>query len=93
MKIRLAARARADLADIHEFIARDSQYYAQRTVADLLSAAEGIAKFPQSGRIISKYGDSNLREKLHRNYRIAYSISDDGIDIVAFHHVARMEGD
>ena len=93
MKVRLSARARADLADIYEFIARDSPYYARRTVADLFKTAEELAKFPQSGRVIPKYGDPKLREKVHRSYRIAYSISDDGIDIITFHHVARMEGD
>jgi toxin ParE1/3/4 len=76
MKIRLSARARADLADIYEFIARDSPFYARRTIGDLLDAAMELKKFPQSGRIIPKYGDQNLREKFHSNYRIAYSTSE-----------------
>ena len=93
MKVRLSARARADLADIYEFIARDSPYYAGRTVADLIRTAEGLTRFPQSGRVIPKYGDPKLREVVHRNYRIAYFATDDGIDIITFHHVARSDGD
>jgi len=90
MKVRLSDRAQSDLDDVFAYIAADSKFYAMRFLLDLRQAMRLLAKFPQSGRTIPKYGDPAIREKFYRNYRIAYSITEDAIEIATIHHVAKM---
>ena len=89
MKVRFSVRAQADLQEIFDFIALDSEIFAERTVEQLIQVARDLARFPQSGRIISRFDDPRLREWIHRNYCIAYRIGEDVIEIITIHHTSR----
>jgi toxin ParE1/3/4 len=52
MRIAWSEPALADLAAIHDYIARDSAHYAQRFVARLIAAVEPLENFSQLGRIV-----------------------------------------
>ena len=76
------------LKGIREFIARDSDYYACRTVERILSREIQIGTFPRSGRKVPEYDDSNIREVFEGDYRIIYKIRSDSIDVLTVVHGA-----
>jgi toxin ParE1/3/4 len=89
MKVHWTAAARAQLRDIHAFVARSSPQYAKKLVDRLTRRSEQIGAFPQSGRIVPDVGDVNVREVLEGPYRIIYHILDDQVDVIAVVHGAR----
>jgi toxin ParE1/3/4 len=78
--------AKADLHEIADFIAEDSAYYAEATVARIVDSVERLKKFPSSGRIVPEFGMSTLREVVLRNYRIVYRCSEQNCEIVTVLH-------
>lgn len=69
-----SAGAQADLAEIYEFIARDSQRYAEIVVRSLLAAPERLRDFPRSGRMVPELEREDVREVLWQAYRIVYQL-------------------
>lgn len=56
-----------DLKSIHEYISRDSKFYADRFVAKLINRAEKLENHPQSGRIVTEFGKEDIRELIEGN--------------------------
>jgi plasmid stabilization system protein ParE len=81
-----------DLEDIAAFIARDSEYHAATFVQRLIDATDGLAEFPESGRVIPEMADARFREVIEGGYRIMYSVRGDVIHIDAVLHGARRFG-
>jgi toxin ParE1/3/4 len=54
----------------------------ERLLGDILSAAEWLLSFPESGRIVPEFGISHLREIIHPPFRIVYRIDRHGMRIV-----------
>ncbi|HVT15459.1 MAG TPA: type II toxin-antitoxin system RelE/ParE family toxin [Thermoanaerobaculia bacterium] len=88
MRIAWSEPALADLAAIHDYIARDSAHYAQRYVVRLIAAVEPLETFPQLGRIVPE-GDGRHREILLHPYRIIYRVEGQEILIVTVVHGRR----
>ena len=90
-KIIIAPSADADLADIVRYVARHNPDAAGRLGYDLITRAEKVAAFPEIGRMVPEFRNSNLREVVCRSYRVIYRIRHDEqrIDIVRFWHAAR----
>ena len=55
----------------------------------IISIVKNLPSFPESGRIVPEYQDSNLREKIFQNYRIVYRIKEQLIEIVTISHAAK----
>ena len=91
-KIIWSPRAASNLEDICEYIARDSKYYATLFAKRIIAIVENIPKFPKSGRIVPEYNSKNLREKIHKNYRIIYRVKRNFIEIVAICHSTKPLG-
>jgi plasmid stabilization system protein ParE len=89
MKVNSTAAARAQLRDIHTYLARSSPRYATQTIDRLTRRSVQIATFPRSGRVVPEANDVNVREVLEGPYRIIYHVLDDEIDVVAVVHSAR----
>ena len=65
MRIVWSPQSLRDLHAIREYIAKDSERYADLTVARIFSAVERLLEFPHSGRIVPerndlKFGKSSL---------------------------------
>jgi toxin ParE1/3/4 len=88
MKLVWSDLAVADLAAIHDYIARDSPHYARRFVERLLAAVEPLASFAHLGRVTPE-GDGRHRELLVRPYRIIYRLEGERILIVTVVHGSR----
>jgi toxin ParE1/3/4 len=90
-KIIIAPSARADLENIVRFIARQNSDAAARVGYELIVRAEGLAAFPQMGRIVPEFQKPDLREIICRSYRIIHRLrrEQQRIEIVRFWHGAR----
>ena len=88
MKVNWTAAARAQLRDIHTFIARSSPQYATKIVDRLTRRSQQIATFPRSGRVVPEANNVNIREVIEGSYRIIYHLLDDEVDIIAVVHGA-----
>jgi plasmid stabilization system protein ParE len=81
--------AKLDLKEIHDYIARDSKYYAQKVSQDIVDKSEKLKYFPQIGRIVPEINDPNIRELIIYSYRLIYEVILDGVQILALIHSKR----
>jgi len=80
-----------DVDKIAEFIAKDSEHYAQIQVQRFFQATKVLERQPKSGKIVPEKQDSLVREILIGNYRIIYKIvSEIKVDIITVHHSKRL---
>jgi addiction module RelE/StbE family toxin len=80
-----------DLNDIGDFIARDSQRYAELTVEKLFYSVDLLEEHPRLGKMVPEFEDDSIRELIRGSYRIVYHIVDDfRIDILTVHNCARL---
>jgi len=82
MKIFWTKEALLRLQEIEEYISRDNPIIAIEFVNKLISVAETIVDFPEKGRIVPELSFENIRELIHKNYRIVYLIKENSIDIL-----------
>jgi addiction module RelE/StbE family toxin len=80
--LRWSGRARRDLEQIAEFIARDSPQAARQWLGKLRQAAEGAARMPLAGRLVSEIGRDDVREVFVRSYRIVYGVREEHIIVL-----------
>ena len=66
--------ARDDLHDIVAFIARDNSKRAMSFGYELISETDRLREFPEVGRIVPEYRNSDIREIIFRPYRIVYRL-------------------
>lgn len=85
-EIRWSPRASENLADICEFIAKDSDFYTRKVAREIYDPIEEISDYPNIGRVVPEYNEESLRERIYQNYRIVYRLKD---EIVAIHHSSR----
>jgi plasmid stabilization system protein ParE len=82
--------ALSDLRDVAEYIGRDRPSTALRIGAALIDDVERLASFPESGRRVPD--DPNLREIVHRQWRVFYRLEPDRtVTILRIWHAARGE--
>ena len=90
MPIEWSARARADLSNLRDYIAKDSPVYARRVSERIVAAVEKLREFPGIGRRVPEAGGrDDLRERIDQNYRIIYLAKPDRIVIVTVVHGRR----
>ena len=90
VKIRWSPTAIIHFEEIHNYIARDSEKYAAIFAKKVMAIVKSIPDFPKAGRVVPEYDDENLREKILGNYRIAYRIKKDAIEIVTISSGSRL---
>ena len=78
-----------DLAFLHEYISRDSKFYADRFIDKLIERIEQLEGFPKSGRVVPEFNSETIRELIEGNYRIVYEIKAELVSIIRIHHSAR----
>lgn len=82
-----SARAIRDIERIHAYIAKDSERYADGQVRSIMNAANLIATFPRSGRMVPEIGLPTFRQVIVGNYRVIYHLgnSEEAEILVVFH--------
>ena len=90
MVIEWSQRARADIRDLHAYIAKDSPYYARRFTDKIITSVEKLIKFPKIGRVIPEAeGRDDIRELIYQGFRIIYLLKSDNVFIVTILHGSR----
>ena len=79
----------SDLGSIYEYISRDSEYYARRTVERIIKKDTQISAFPYAGTPVPEYHDEAIRQIFEGNYRIIYHIGTEMVTILTIVHSAR----
>jgi|SRR5215472_1170360 len=74
MHIAWSPQSLRDLDAIHEYIAKDSERYADLTVSRIFAAVERLPQFPHSGRIVPERHQSEIREIIVGRFRVVYRI-------------------
>lgn len=90
-KVNWTNLALEDIANIAEFISKDSFYYAQLQTERFFARVEILESHPHSGRIVPELSKNELRELIEGSYRIVYRIvSHERLDILTVHHSSRL---
>jgi plasmid stabilization system protein ParE len=87
--VRWAAEAVRDLEEIHVYISRHSPRYAAVTVGRLVEAAERVAGFPESGRVVPELGDPAVREVIEGAYRVVYEVASGALTVLTVFRASR----
>lgn len=82
MKLLWTQEALLRLQEIEEYISRENPIVAMEFVDKLISVAETIIDYPEKGRIVSELSLENIRELIHKNYRIVYLVKKNSVDIL-----------
>lgn len=82
MKIFWTKEALLRLQEIEKYIAKDNPIVAVEFVDKLISVAETISDNPEKGRVVPELALDNIRELLHKNYRIVYLVKKNSLDIL-----------
>lgn len=80
MNIVCSPQSLSDLDAIHEYSARDSERYADLTVARVFAAVEHLVQFAQSGRTVKERDDPGIREIIGR-FRVVYRIRHTMVEV------------
>ena len=72
--VKWSVPAKNDLKQIHDYIAKDSKYYAQNVIQEIVAKTEPLFDFPEIGRVVPEINDQNIRELLVYSYRLIYEI-------------------
>lgn len=82
----------ADLNDIGEYIAKDSERYAELTVLKLFTAPDILEDNPRRGSIVPEFRDSSIRQLIVGNYRVVYQVanSENYVYILTVHYSKRL---
>jgi addiction module RelE/StbE family toxin len=78
--------AKEDLRRIHDYIAKDSKFYAKKISQDIVEKTEKLNDFPKSGRVVPEIGDPNIREIFVYSYRLIYEIKPGVIEVLGIIH-------
>ncbi|MBM4066719.1 MAG: type II toxin-antitoxin system RelE/ParE family toxin [Planctomycetes bacterium] len=81
--------AKQDLKAIHDYIARDSTFYAKKVSLEIVEKSEKLNILPEIGRVVPEIGDTRIRELIIYSYRLVYEIFPDKIEILALIHGKR----
>lgn len=88
-KLRWTGEAEKWLRDIYDYIKKDNQAAAQRTINAIYERAQLLIEFPEIGYTHRLAPEGEIRILLYGHYRIAYLIrSDNIIDILGVFHSA-----
>lgn len=82
-----------ELQSIHEYIAVDSQLYADRMIDRIIERVEMLESHVLIGRVVPEFDKPYIRELIEGSYRIVYMVEDENnVSIVHIHHQSRLLG-
>ena len=91
VRVRWTDIAVENLADIGDYIGKDSIKYAKIVVKNLFTSTHILKRNPYIGRMVPEFNNPTIRELIQGNYRIIYRVIDEKhIDIITVYHSARL---
>jgi addiction module RelE/StbE family toxin len=89
VRIEWTESAVVDLAQLRDYIAKDSPHYARRFTERIVAAVERLVEHPRSGRRVPEAQRPDVRELIFRGYRIIYRLIPDGVQVLTIVHGRR----
>jgi len=91
-KLRWSLQAADDLAEICEFIARDSEPYARLFAQQTMRILKAMARERLPGATVPEYGRDDIRERLLHSYRLIVRVKTKQrvLEVVRIIHGARL---
>jgi toxin ParE1/3/4 len=74
MKIEWTRSATGDVRALRDYIAHDSEAYADRFAQKIVEAVESAATFPLMGRQMPEADNDAVREIIFQKYRVIYRV-------------------
>jgi len=90
MNVEWTSNAIRQLNGIHDYISKDSEFYAIRMVDRLTSRSIQIQEHALSGEMVPEFGDATIREVIEGPYRLIYQTDGSMLYVLAVIHGARM---
>lgn len=85
-KVIINIKARDSLIQIRKYIARDSVFYADKTVEEIFKRANNLGYFPYMGKKVEIQG-KEVRQIIYKSYKVFYEIKFNRVYILQiFHH-------
>lgn len=88
MRFIVAAKARADLFEIAQYIARDNRERARTYIVELNEKIRAVAREPELYAVKESWGGA-YRSALHQRYHIIFRIEAEQVVFVRILHGAR----
>jgi addiction module RelE/StbE family toxin len=90
-KVVFTKPAIADLEGLVTFISRDNSQAAEQMGFVIIGKTERLNEFPLLGRVVPEFKIENIREIIHRPYRIVYRVREEQklVEILRVWHAAR----
>ena len=82
MKIKWTKEALINIQQIEDYISQDNPTAAINFTDKIISLVEDLINFPQKGRIVPELSIDQIRELLHKNYRIVYLTKKSSIEVL-----------
>ena len=86
MIVEWSNNALADLDQIHDHIANDSEHYAKAVVERLVRRCGQLEAFPESGHTVPEYCRDDICELILHSYRIVHQVMDTKVTILTVIH-------
>lgn len=90
-KVILAPRAIQDLQEIVRYISFDDPARAESFGRELIAKTRLLVTFPEMGRVVPEFNEPNVREIIHKSYRVVYRVNHSTrcIEVSRYWHGAR----
>lgn len=82
-------KGRLELADIWNYIERESTANALRVLQDIAAAVDRLEEHPFSGRMVPEWNQPILRELIVGSYRVMYSAKHEDVIVFGVRHVRK----
>lgn len=90
-KVIFSEIALENLQAIYDFIARDSELYADRAVGKIIRRISILEGQPNIGKVVREFGNPVIRELIEGRYRVIYEIlSEEEVSVLRIYHGARL---
>lgn len=89
MNVRWTERASKDELGIFDYIANQSETYADSVYARILVRPNQLERFPDSGSIVPEYSRSDIREVFVHSFRLIYRIDGNEVRVLTVIHGSR----
>jgi plasmid stabilization system protein ParE len=90
MRIVWSSLAVRKVLDEARYIARDRPNAAERWADSIFEAALPLAQHPHQGRTVPELARVEIRELIHRGYRIIYRLDQEAVLILTVRHSRRL---
>ncbi|MBN1903086.1 type II toxin-antitoxin system RelE/ParE family toxin [Candidatus Sumerlaeota bacterium] len=94
MKVIWTRESLEQLTEIERYIASDNPIKAREFVEYIIRKGEDLSRNPCIGRIVPEISKRNIRERIIKNYRLAYRLYKDKLEILTVfegHRLLRMD--